>query len=70
MEIEAGVRQTDAETDSIRQSNYDKKIHRKLRVNYAKSVFCYLIWYSLAVLAIILALLNFEWVTLGEAWRA
>lgn len=42
-----------AETQTILESNRDLRVNRKLRWKYAKWVFCYLIWYSAAVLALL-----------------
>lgn len=48
-----------AETAGIVERNRDRRINRKLRTAYAKSVFCYLVWYSLFV-AVLLLLSGFE----------
>lgn len=44
-----------AETQTIRESNRDLRVNRKLRWKYAKWVFCYLVWYSLTVLVLLVA---------------
>lgn len=44
----------DAETQSIRESNKDLRVNRKLRWKYAKWVFCYLVSYSTAVLVLLI----------------
>lgn len=43
-----------AETDSIVETNRNKKANRRLRWRYAKKVFCYLVSYSVFVATIIL----------------
>jgi len=48
-----------AEIAGIRERNRDRRINRKLRTNYAKSVFCYLIWYSVFV-GVLLVLHGFK----------
>lgn len=44
----------EARTESIKQSNENKKAHRKLRITYGNRVFCYLVIYSIASFFIIL----------------
>ena len=52
-EIEKTRRQ--AETQTIRESNRDLRVNRKLRWKYARWVFCYLVCYSVSVLVILIA---------------
>jgi polyferredoxin len=47
------------ETAGLRERNRDRRINRKLRTNYARSVLCYLIWYSVFV-GILLLMAGFK----------
>jgi len=53
-----------AETQTIVETNRDRRVNRKLRWKYAKWVFCYLVWYSGAVFVLLIAsgwgILGFE----------
>lgn len=44
-----------AETQTIVETNLDRRVNRKLRWKYAKWVFCYLVCYSVAVLILLIA---------------
>lgn len=44
-----------AETQTIVETNLDRRVNRKLRWKYAKWVFFYLVWYSIAVLVLLIA---------------
>lgn len=43
------IQRQKAETAGLLERNKDRRINRKLRTNYARSVLCYLIWYSVFV---------------------
>lgn len=53
------IQRKKAETAGLVEKNRDRRINRKLRTNYAKSVLCYLICYSVFV-GILLLLSGFE----------
>ena len=61
-------KRTEAETRTIAETNLDRRVNRKLRWNYAKKVYCYLIAYSVVV-ALLLVLHGFSWIpfTLPES---
>lgn len=45
----AAEKKQNAETQSIVESNLDRRVNRKLRWKYARWVFCYLVCYSIFV---------------------
>jgi hypothetical protein len=49
LEESAADRKQKAETQSIVESNLDRRVNRKLRWKYARWVFCYLVSYSVFV---------------------
>ncbi|MEC3863239.1 hypothetical protein VK792_18250 [Mesobacterium sp. TK19101] len=53
------IQRQKAETAGLKEKNRDLRHNRKLRSAYAKSVFCYLIWYSVFV-AVVLVLSGFN----------
>jgi hypothetical protein len=48
-EASAAEKKQKAETQSIVESNLDRRVNRKLRWKYARWVFCYLVCYSVFV---------------------
>ncbi len=48
------IQRRKAETAGLRERNKDRRINRKLRSGYAKSVLCYLVWYSAFVGALLI----------------
>lgn len=53
-------KRTQAETRSIVETNLDRRVNRKLRWNYARKVYCYLVGYS-GVVGLLLALHGFSY---------
>ncbi|MGB0661759.1 MAG: hypothetical protein ACPGNV_16485 [Mangrovicoccus sp.] len=49
------IQRQKAETAGLKEKNRDLRHNRKLRSAYARWVFCYLVWYSIFVAALLVA---------------